>query len=71
MEKVIQSFGRLQQQSIIDADQSFCLMNALQVLADLRRNIDAHTYHGFLVAKGINEDLDQLYLPAVNLLLQL
>jgi hypothetical protein len=71
MEKVIKSIGRLQQQSIIDDDQSFCLTNALQVLADLRRNIDAHTFHGLVVGKSINGDLEQLYLPAINLLLQL
>jgi hypothetical protein len=68
---VINSLGKLQQKSIIDDDQSLCLANALQVLADLRRNIDAHTFHGLIVGKSINGDLDQLYLPAINLLLRL
>jgi hypothetical protein len=71
MEQAIQSLGRLQQRNIIDDDQRFCLANALKVLADIRRNIDAHTFHGLVVGSSINGDLEQLYLPAINLLLRL
>lgn len=71
MEQVITSMGRLRQQNIVNDDQRFCLSNALQVLADVRRNIDAHTFHSIVVGKSINGDLDKLYLPAVNILLRL
>lgn len=71
MKIVIQSIGRLRLQNIIDDDQSLCLSNALQVLADVRRNIDAHTFHSIVVGSSINGDLNKLYLPAVNLLLRL
>ena len=43
----------------------------MQVLADLRRNIHAHTFHSLVVGGSINGDLDELYLPAINLLLRL
>lgn len=71
MEQVIVSLGRLRQQNIIGDDQTLCLANALQVLADLRRNIHAHTFHPLVVGGSINGDLDELYLPAINLLLRL
>ena len=68
---VINHLGTLREKGVIDDDQTGCLANALQVLSDIRRNIDAHTFYGITVGGSINGDLDELYLPAVNLLLRL
>ena len=71
MEHVIQSFKRLHEKNIISEDEALCLANSLQVLADIRRNIDAHTFHMLTVGASINGDLTNLYLPAINLLLKI
>lgn len=66
------SIGRLKKlldQKIISDDERAFLHDATQTLLDLRRNVDAHTFYGLTVGKSINNDLDKLYLPAINLLL--
>jgi hypothetical protein len=67
----ITGLSHLLAKGIIDDDQYGCLFNSLRVLADMRRNIDAHTFYGITVGGSINGDLESLYLPAVNLMLQL
>jgi len=54
---------------IISRDERWQLHTALQVLLDVRRNVDAHTFFGITVGGSFNGDLEDLYLPAVNLLL--
>lgn len=55
---------------ISEADYSN-LYNSIQVLLDLRRNFDIHNYSNLNVLGSINGDLDNLYLPMINLLLKL
>jgi len=71
MDKVIQSFKKLHEKNIISEDDHLCLANSLQVLTDIRRNIDAHTFHMLTVGANINGDLANLYLPAINKLLKI
>ncbi len=61
--------GKLVARGIVSADERWQLHNALQVLLNVRRNVDAHTFYGITVGGSINGDLENLYLPAVNLLL--
>jgi len=68
---VITDLKKLKSNGILSPDQYGELVNALQVLSDIRRNVDAHTFYGLTVGKSINGDLENLYLPAINLLLRL
>jgi hypothetical protein len=45
------------------------LSDALMVLADVRRNVDAHVFLKIQVGGGMQNDLTGLYLPAVNVLI--
>lgn len=66
------SIGRLKallEQKVIQDDERAFLHSATQTLLDVRRNVDAHTFFGLTVGKSINGDLENVYLPAINLLL--
>ena len=67
----IAGLAKLERKNVIVTDERRSLFNALQVLADVRRNIDAHTFYGLTVGGSFNGDLENLYLPAVNLLLDI
>ena len=62
---------RMLEQGLINLDEKLCVQNALQTLADIRRNVDVHTFHGLTVGANLNGDLDNLYLPAANILLDI
>ena len=62
------NLSRLKKQGKISDDEHRCLLNALTVFCDVRRNTDIHTYYGWTVGGSINQDLDAVYLPMVNLL---
>lgn len=49
--------------------QLIFLRDALTVLSDVRRNVDAHVFLKTQVAGNINGDLTKLYIPAINILL--
>ena len=59
---------KLKKQGKISDDEHRCLFNALTVFCDVRRNTDMHIYYGLTVGGSINQDLDAVYLPMVNLL---
>lgn len=46
------------------------ISNAITVLSDIRRNVDAHVFLKAQTAGNINGDLTAVYLPACNLLLR-
>ncbi|MBU0580551.1 MAG: hypothetical protein KKA19_05180 [Candidatus Margulisbacteria bacterium] len=60
----------LKNKKILNKEEYADIYNSIQVLMDVRRNFDAHNV-GFLnVAGSINGDLDELYLPTINILFQ-
>jgi hypothetical protein len=60
---------KLVDRKVISDDERAFLHAATQTLLDVRRNVDAHTFFGLTVGKSINGDLENVYLPAINLLL--
>lgn len=66
------SIGKLKallEQKVIQDDERAFLHSATQTLLDVRRNVDAHTFFGLTVGRSINGDLENVYIPAINLLL--
>jgi hypothetical protein len=47
------------------------LSDSLTVLADIRRNVDAHVFLKLQVGGSLQHDLAQVYLPAINLLIDI
>jgi hypothetical protein len=60
---------KLVEQKLITVDERVFLNDATQLLLDLRRNVDAHTFYALAVGGSIEGDLKNVYLPAINLLL--
>ena len=59
----------LEAKGIIAAAERAELANALVILRTVRRNVVAHTYYNQAFFGPFNNDLDDLYLPLVNKLL--
>jgi hypothetical protein len=70
LEDNINALKKLFLKGLITREERWTLHNALLVLKDIRRNIDLHTFHGITVGGSFGGDLEKLYLPAVNLLLE-
>jgi len=62
--------NKLLERKLITSEEKDFLKDATQLLSDIRRNVDVHTFFGFTVGKSIYGDLENVYLPALNLLLQ-
>ena len=60
----------LKDKGILSSEEWANVFNAIQTLLDVRRNFDAHNYSNLSVVGSINGDLDDLYLPAINILLK-
>ncbi|MEK7353130.1 MAG: hypothetical protein AABZ77_01315 [Chloroflexota bacterium] len=66
---LIGTLRKLLDKNVISPDERAILNNATWTLLDLRRNVDAHTFYGLIVSRSLNKDLENVYLPAINLLL--
>ncbi|WP_204150303.1 hypothetical protein [Leptolyngbya sp. CCY15150] len=60
---------RLEAKSKISRVERIFLKDAITVLSDIRRNVDAHVYLKSQIGGSINGDLSQLYIPSANILL--
>jgi hypothetical protein len=65
----IDSLGTLEKRGKITQAERRNLFNAMRVLSDVRRNVDAHTFYGITVGGSLQGDLDNLYQPSISLLL--
>lgn len=61
----------LEDKKIISADERAFLDNASHTLLDIRRNIDVHTFLLLNIAGSLNGDLKDVYIPAINLMLDI
>jgi len=60
------SLGLLVNTGKLKATEQTLLSDALTVLADIRRNVDAHVFLKIQIGGSRNNDLTRVYLPAVN-----
>jgi len=76
----IEALACLVKKDLMTEAERWSLHNALVVLTNVRRNVDLHTFYGltvggpFRVKDGgsvISDEIEDLYLPAVNLLLDI
>lgn len=65
----INALKQLVTKGLITREERWSLYNAIVVLKDVRRNVDVHTFYSITIGGSFNGDLENLYLPAVNLLL--
>lgn len=66
------NIGRLKDlhsKKVITEEERWLLTNSLLVLKDVRRNVDLHSFHSVTIGGSFNGDLENLYFPAINLLL--
>jgi len=61
---------KLKEKGILSENESADFFNSVQVLSDVRRNFDIHNVSPINVLGSINGDLDNLYLPMINILLK-
>lgn len=59
----------LEAKSKISSAERIFLKDAITVLSDIRRNVDAHVFLKSQIGGSINGDLSQLYIPSINILL--
>jgi hypothetical protein len=59
----------VEKRKITSAERTF-LEDAITVLSDIRRNVDAHMFLKAQIGGSINGDLSQLYIPSINILLR-
>lgn len=64
-------FEKLYEKEIIDEDEKVSLEKGIQTLTDIRRNVDAHIYLKSRTVGSINKDIEKIYLPNINLLLNI
>jgi len=64
-------FENLLEKEIIDEDEKISLEKGIQTLTDIRRNVDAHIYLKSRTVGSINKDIEKIYLPNINLLLDI
>ena len=67
----IEALPCLEKRGTITGNELESLENALRLFADVRRNSYTHTIYGITAVASINNDLDGVYLPMVNLLFQI
>ena len=65
----ITTLKKLVQNGLITKEERWSLHNSLLVLKDVRRNVDVHTFYSLTIGGSFCGDLENLYMPAVNLLL--
>ncbi|MBE9207289.1 hypothetical protein IQ244_12285 [Nostoc sp. LEGE 06077] len=63
------SLEKLEEKSKISSAERIFLKDAITVLSDIRRNVDAHVFLKSQIGGSINGDLSQLYIPSINILL--
>jgi len=63
------SLGLLVNAGKLKAPEQTLLSDALIVLADIRRNVDAHVFLKIQIGGSMQNDLTRVYLPAVNVLI--
>lgn len=61
----------LEDNDVITTEERNFLSAASYTLLDIRRNVDAHTFYYLTVTREINGDLTKVYLPAINLLIDI
>jgi hypothetical protein len=59
----------LKNSSVITPTEEIFLSDAITLLSDIRRNVDAHIFLKMQVGGSINGDLTSVYIPAINILL--
>lgn len=64
------NLDKLQGKSKISSAERIFLKDAITVLSDIRRNVDAHVFLKSQIGSSINGDLSQLYIPSINILLR-
>ena len=69
-DKARKSLPELVKRGVMAVDECKSLQNAILVLASLRRNPIAHTAPRLRVHGSINGDIESLYVPAVNKLIE-
>lgn len=62
-------FEDLHEKEIINEEEKISLEKGIQTLTDVRRNVDAHIYLKSRTVGSINNDIEKIYLPNINLLL--
>ncbi len=70
LDKARKCLPELVKRGAMTAHECKCIQNAILVLASVRRNIAAHAVPRFRVHGSINHDIERLYLPAVNKLIE-
>lgn len=68
------SIGKLSvllEHKVIQDDERAFLHAASQTLLNIRRNFDVHSFFPLKVGRSLNGDLENVYLPAINLLLNI
>lgn len=68
--KCKENLSLLTSASIISATEEVLISDATTVLADMRRNVDAHVFLKSQIGGSINSDLIDVYIPACNILLR-
>ncbi len=68
---LINNLKILETNKIITSTERNLLYWSSFTLLDMRRNIDMHNFYGFMVTRDINGDLPDIYLPAINLLIDI
>ncbi len=64
------NIDKLAKKHLISQSEQQQIEDSLQVLLDIRRNVDAHMYLKLQVGGSINKDLTAVYLPMCNLLIK-
>lgn len=57
--------------NIITNDESNLLKNGLELFTKMRRNVDAHVFLKSRVIGSINSDIENVYIPIINLLVNI
>ncbi|AUS99826.1 hypothetical protein CLI64_05150 [Nostoc sp. CENA543] len=70
LRKYKDNLTKLEQLSKISSAEQIFLRDAITVLLDIRRNVDAHVFLKLQVGGSINGDLSRLYIPSINILLR-
>lgn len=65
------SFKKLFNLEVIDEDELNKLEKGIETLTDIRRNVDAHIFLTRRVVGSIQNDIEEVYLPTTNLLLNI
>lgn len=61
------NMGLLEAKGLISATEKIQILDAIEVLSDIRRNVDAHVFLKSQTGGSINGDLVDVYIPVCNI----